>query len=83
MASANQESWIHVPQALVKVRNDMVYSNVRLTNIPLDAYRETRELGLWYLDLMLPHKYGHEGEYANKLTSVQGQVPPSLYQGYS
>ena len=68
---ANQESWKHGPHALVEIRNDMVHSNVKHTRIPIGAYHEARELGLWYLELMLLHKYGYMGKYANRLTPVQ------------
>ena len=68
---ANQKSWKHGPHALVEIRNDMVHPNTKHTNIPIDAYHEARELGLWYLELMLLHKYGYMGQYANRLTPVQ------------
>ena len=68
---ASHKSWKHGPHALVTIRNDMVHSDVKLTGLPLDVYHEARELGLWYLELMLLHKYGYMGEYANRLTPVQ------------
>ena len=68
---ANQESWIHGPHALVTLRNDMIHSDVKLTNIPLAVYHEARELGLWYLELMLLQRFGYMGDYASRLTPVQ------------
>ena len=68
---ANQESWIHGPHALVSLRNDMIHSDVKLTNIPLAVYHEARELGLWYLELMLLQRFGYMGDYASRLTPVQ------------
>ena len=68
---ANQESWKHGPHALVEIRNDMVHSNVKYTNIPIDAYHEAQQLGLRYLELMLLQRFGYMGEYANRLTPVQ------------
>ena len=68
---ANQKSWKHGPHALVEIRNDMVHSNAKHTNIPIDAYHEARELGRWYLELMLLQRFGYMGEYANRLTPVQ------------
>lgn len=68
---ATQESWKHGPHALVTIRNDMVHSNITLTNISLDAYFEAWQLGLWYLELMLLQRFGYSGEYANRLTPVQ------------
>ena len=68
---ANQKSWKHGPHALVAIRNDMVHSNAKHTNIPIAAYHEARELGLWYLELILLQKFGYMGEYANRLTPVQ------------
>ena len=68
---ANQKSWKHGPHSLVTIRNDMVHSDVKHPNIPLDVYHEARELGLWYLELMLLQRFGYVGEYANRLTPVQ------------
>ena len=49
----------------------MVHSNAKHTNIPIAAYHEARELGLWYLELMLLQKFGYMGKYANRLTPVK------------
>ena len=68
---ANQKCWKHGPHALVEIRNDMVHSNAKHTNIPIDAYHEAQQLGLWYLELMLLQRFGYVGEYANRLTPVQ------------
>ena len=68
---ANQKSWKHGPHALVEIRNDIVHSNAKHTNIPIDAYHEAQQLGLWYLELMLLQRFGYMGEYANRLTTVQ------------
>ena len=68
---ANRNCWKHGPHALVEIRNDMVHSNMKHTNIPIDAYHEARHLGLWYLELMFLQRFGYMGEYANRLTPVQ------------
>ena len=67
----NQKGWKHGPHALVEIRNDMVHSNAKHTNIPFDAYCEAQQLGLRYLELMLLQRFGYKGEYANRLTTVQ------------
>ena len=68
---ANRNCWKHGPHALVEIRNDMVHSNMKHTNIPIDAYHEARHLGLWYLELMFLQRFGYMDKYANRLTPVQ------------
>ena len=49
----------------------MIHAKVTDGDIPLDAYHEACQLGLQYLELMLLQRFGHTGEYASRLGSVQ------------
>ena len=66
-----QQKLEHGPHVLVKIRNSMIHAKVTDGDIPLDAYHEACQLGLQYLELMLLQRFGHTGEYASRLGSVQ------------
>ena len=36
--------------------------------LPIGAYRQARELGLWYTELLLLDLFGYGGRYSNRLT---------------
>ena len=58
----------HGPHALVTIRNDLVHPKVR-NGIPCSkVQRQARELGLWYVELLLLKRFGYSGLYSNRLT---------------
>ena len=61
----------HGPHALVEVRNSFVHRENKLGSVSIDAYYETKQLGLWYLELLLLNWFRYEGEYASRLEPVQ------------
>ena len=54
------------PEILTNIRNDLVHPKTR-ENVCLEAYLEARDLGQWYVELLLLKLFGYEGEYANRL----------------
>ena len=63
------------PHTLVKIRNDLIHSDMKLKTLPGDIYAQARELGLWYVELMLLNRFGYAGQYGNRLAQEwRGQV---------
>ena len=66
------------PEILSVIRNDLVHAKMR-TNVSLDAYLEARELGHWYVELLLLRLFGYEGRYANRLAcKYEGRWEPEI-----
>ena len=63
------------PHTLVEIRNDLIHSDMKLKTLPSYIYAQARELGLWYVELMLLNRFGYAGQYGNRLTQEwRGQV---------
>ena len=62
----------HGPHALVAIRNDLVHSDPKLGPISADTYAEARNLGQWYIELLLLHLFGYSGRYYNRLRDKEG-----------
>ncbi len=72
---ANSMTFRHGPHTLVKMRNDLIHSEMKLETPSGDTYFQARELGLWYVELMLLKRFGYSGQYGNRLAQEwQGQV---------
>ena len=56
----------HRHEILSEIRNDLVHAKMR-ANVCLDAYLEARDLGQWYVELLLLKLFGYNGKYANRL----------------
>lgn len=66
------------PEILSEIRNDLVHAKMR-TNVSLDAYLEARDLGQWYVELLLLRLFGYEGRYANRLAyKYEGRWEPEI-----
>ena len=66
------------PEVLAKIRNDLVHAEMR-TNVCLDAYLEARDLGQWYVELLLLKLFGYNGKYANRLAyKYEGRWEPEI-----
>ena len=70
-AMAKKYNFAHGPHALVKIRNSIVHAKVTVDIPSIDAYREAKQLGLWYVELLLLRMFEYEGEYASRLVEVQ------------
>jgi len=60
-------------QIFTFIRNQIVHDRNdnpdKLSNIPIKVRIETRELGLWYLELVLLFLFGHNGDYYRRYVS--------------
>ena len=65
-AEAQTKSWCDGPETLTTIRNDLVHAQMR-TNIRPEAYLEARDLGQWYVELLMLKLFGYEGQYANRI----------------
>ena len=66
------------PEILSEIRNDLVHSEMR-TNVSSEAYFEARDLGQWYVELLLLRLFGYEGPYANRLAyKYDGRWEPEV-----
>ena len=68
---AKQRSFEHGPHTLVEIRNSLIHSQSILQIHAIDAYHEAKQLGLWYVELLLLRMFKYTGEYASRLTEVQ------------
>ena len=59
---ANSMTFRHGPHTLVNMRNDLVHSEMKLETPSGDIYFQARELGLWYVELMLLKRFGYAGQ---------------------
>ena len=70
-----RRNFAHGPHTLVEVRNDLVHSDMKRGISSGRSYAQARELGLWYVELMLLKTFGYAGKYGNRLTQEwRGQV---------
>ena len=71
IAMAKHHNFKHGPHTLAEIRNSIVHSNAKLGLHSIDAYHEAKQLGLWYVELLLLKMFKYTGEYASRLTDVQ------------
>ena len=62
------KSFEHGPHALVDLRNGLVHQQMKNGILSSEAQRQARELGLWYVELLLLEQFGYSGLYSNRLT---------------
>ena len=80
---AKQRSLRHGPHALVDIRNSMIHPNPTFCHPSIDASHDAKQLGLWYIELMLLKRFHYMGEYASRLTPVHrpGDTEPVPWAG--
>ena len=61
----------HGPHALVEIRNSIVHPDRKIQLHSIDEYHEAKQLGTWYVELILLNMFGYTGEYACRLSEVQ------------
>ena len=67
----------HGPHTIVAIRNDLTHQNMSSGILSADVYRQAKELGLWYVEMLLLKLFDYKGIYANRLTQQwRGQVEP-------
>ena len=65
----------HGPHAIVEIRDDLIHHKMEYGVLSGDIYHEARELGLWYVEMLLLKLFDYQGEYSNRLTQKwRGQV---------
>ena len=65
----------HGPHTLVEIRNDLIHQDMSHGILSVDAYRQARELSLWYVEMMLLKLANFNGKYGNRTTQEwRGQV---------
>ena len=65
----------HGPHSIVEVRNELIHHEMRRGILDADVYLQTRDLGLWYVELLLLKQFGYQGYYRNRLTKVDETMP--------
>ena len=58
----------HGPHALVMIRNDLIHEEMKHGILCPEVYRQARDLGLWYVELMLLRTFCYSGQYSNRMT---------------
>ena len=67
----------HGPHTIVEIRNDLIHQDMSYGILSVDVYRQAKELGLWYVEMLLLKLLDYNGIYANRLTQQwRGQVEP-------
>ena len=71
---ATQENWTDGPEAITKIRNEIVHPVNRLGPVSIDALWDTLNLSLRYIEFMLLKNFQYRGRYINRLAAA-GQSP--------
>lgn len=63
------------PDAITKIRNDLVHADKRHGSIPAEAQMDALRLSQWYIEMILLKKLGYVGRYRNRVSdSGKGSV---------
>lgn len=69
--------FLHGPHTIVAIRNDLIHQDMSLDVLPANVYWQAKELGLWYVEMLLLKLFSYKGVCANRLTQEwPGQVEP-------
>ena len=68
-------NWASGPHAIVEIRNDLVHPKAKYAPIPVNVHYQVNNLGQLYIEWMLLHLFGHQGQYWNRLTGQLELVP--------
>ncbi len=58
------------PDAITKIRNDLVHAHKKCESIPPEAQMDAFRLSQWYMEMMLLRKLGHDGRYRNRVSAA-------------
>ena len=71
----NANGFAHGPHTLVQIRDDLIHDGMKHGILSAEVYRQARELGLWYVEMLLLKLFNYNGSYANRLTQQwRGEV---------
>ena len=74
---AEEHDWKHGPHALTELRNDMIHAKQRYETVPSGVHYEAKNLGLWYVEMVLLRFFKYCGVYSNRLVERWvGEVEP-------
>ena len=65
---ANSMTFRHGPHTLVMMRNNLIHSQMTFETPRGDIYFQARELGLWYVELLLLRIFDYRGNHGNRLS---------------
>lgn len=67
MAKGEPSSHLDGPATFVEMRNRVAHLRGSLLATPLSNRRQAKDLGLWYLELVLLSLFGYRGQHCNRL----------------
>ena len=67
--------WADGPHTFVEIRNALVHSKSKHSPVSLDVMHESRNLGQWYMELILLKLFGYCRHYRNRLSGGVDDVP--------
>ena len=70
-ALANEHNFEQGPRTLAEIRNSMIHPNESVAMNSIDVYYEAKELGLWYIELLLLKMFEYKGKYTARPSGVQ------------
>ena len=73
-ALRRQENVTDGAEMLTRIRNDLVHAEMKM-NVSMEAYTEARNLGQWYVELLLLKLFNYSGSYTNRFTQQSEVVP--------
>ena len=62
-------NWLHGPQTLVGIRDSLVHSKVKHRLPSVEAYAQSRHLGLKYIELAILKLLDYRGDYIDRIKS--------------
>ena len=65
-------NWNSGPDAITKIRNDLVHPRQDLGEIPFYVQHEAWTLGQWYVEMILLKELCYQGSYWNRLSELDG-----------
>lgn len=71
----NLRGYEHGPHALAEIRNDLVHPERKHGNISPEEQCEAWNLAQWYIELILLHLCDYKGNYWNRLTRKEEDIP--------
>ena len=72
---ANSMTFRHGPHTLGMMRKDLIHSQMKFETPRGDIYFQARELGLWYVELLLLRIFDYRGNHGNRLSQEwRGEV---------
>jgi hypothetical protein len=74
MAKGEPSPRLDGPELFVEMRNRIVHPRGSLLATSISDRRQAKDLGLWYLELVLLSLFGYRGQYSNRLLALDRAV---------